>query len=208
MFISFCVLFSCLETFSRELQCSYKTWGDNLWPSTHHCELRSVDLSAARSSETFSFTNTPVQKSQANVIMFYPGISSIDFIPNEILKDFPNLNDLGFSSYNCPVIKKNLFNANFQVIEYLSLLSNKIHMIEANAFENLIKLKWIDLQANQIKTLPFKIFENNPELLHIDFAWNKIASIKPNFFDGLNKLKRVKFINNQCVDKTLDARLV
>lgn len=199
-----CVLLSGIETFGRELRCTYSTYPYyTLWPKFRLCALSAVDLSTGHNSEALLFTDTELEKSEATVVWFSFGVSTIDLIPKEILKEFPNLNGLGFTTYKSPVIKNNVFTEDFQVVEYLYLGYNRINTIEANALEHLSKLKWFGLQNNQIHTFPFQLFKKNPELIYIGFFDNKVASINPNLFDGLNKIKLLDFEQNVCINEEL-----
>lgn len=187
----------------RELTTYYsvETGGFILWRSFYYCRLKSVDLSAVHTSESYSFSGTSSEKSQTTAIFFTLGSSGIDFIPKEAVRDFPNLNGLAFAEYNSPKLKNNVFTENFKKIEYLHLLENQIKTIESDAFEHLPKLKWINLAENLIKSLPFQIFRHNPEMVYINFSNNQIVKIHHNFFSGLNKLKLVDVTDNDCVDE-------
>lgn len=194
------MLLSGFEILAREFECRYGSQtGYSHWPLFDYCELDLIDLSADYISQSFSFSGTFIQKSQVQAIKFVEGFSSIDFIPKEILQEFPNVNGLVFQSYRSPVIKDNVFTSDFIEVKYLSLRWCEIQSIEPGAFRHLIKLKWIALGSNQIKSLPLKLFQNNPELGYINFEDNKINSINPNFFDGLHELEYVGFVFNECV---------
>lgn len=187
-----------------DLECEYSKHSAKLRPEHHYCKIESVDLSAALSSEAHSFSGSSDEKSQATTVWLKGTdlfASSIDFIPKEILTEFPNVNGLNIGGFNSPIIKDNIFTEDFKVIEYLDLAVNEIKTIKPNAFEHLIKLKWIDLTHNEFFSLRYQIFAKNPELIYIDFNWNVITSIIPNFFNGLNQLKMVDFESNECVDE-------
>ncbi len=171
-----------------------------MWPEFQQCELSQVDLSEFFQSQVHSFTGSTSQKSQTTAVEFYHS-PQIDFIPKEILEEFPNLNGFKFYSCNLPVVKNDLFSPEFVVLEYLSLQAKKIVSIEPFAFQNLKNLKWLSLYDNKIKSLPFNLFQNNPKLIYLDFDSNQINSISPNLFKNLNQLKRVDFRWNQCVNQ-------
>jgi hypothetical protein len=190
--------------FGRQLECSYGTWPANtIWSSFKWCSTYKVDYSTKFETEKHSFSITKgssVQKSELSgfYIWFSP---QVDFIPLDILTEFPNLNRLMITDSNLPTVKSGLFTAEFQRIELLYLGTNKIELIEPKAFQYLINLKWIALGNNNLKTLPHQIFKNTPDLVLIGLKKNKINSILPNFFDGLKKLKLVSFTEgNLCVN--------
>ncbi len=148
-----------------------------------------------------SFTGTPQQKEYLTVVRFHEP-TQIDFLPKEMLNDFPELNGIiiGYCE-TFKTVRDNLFTEDFGAIQYLSLNGNKIAKIEANAFQRLPKLKWINLAYNQLRSLPNQIFKNNPELIFIGLDGNTISSITPDFFQNLDKLQRVNFYGNECTKK-------
>jgi hypothetical protein len=196
--------------FGRQIQCTYWTWSQTLWPNIISCYTpHNTDFSAYYESEKHSFyipeskyadygdygssKSTVVSKSSINTFYIY-GSQKLDFIPLDILTEFPNLNGLFLSGVNLPIVKAGLFKAELQRIEYL-YLTGTIESIEPQAFQYLVKLKWILLGSNNLKSLPHQIFKNNPDLIYI-LLGNKLNSIHPTFFDGLNKLKMVDFTRN------------
>lgn len=78
-FVPFILLLSGFGIFGGKLQCTYGTWSDILWPEFHICNLKSVDLSAKQSSESYYFSGNPIQKNQVTVICFYSGSSISQF---------------------------------------------------------------------------------------------------------------------------------
>jgi hypothetical protein len=80
----------------RELECSYDTYSDyssHLWATFNQCKIKSVNLSETFRNDEHSFSGTAEQKSAITVVYFYFP-SEIDFLPKEILNDFPQLNGL------------------------------------------------------------------------------------------------------------------
>jgi hypothetical protein len=187
---------------ARQLTCEYGTdSGYFFWPIFNLCKISSVDLSEHFKSVEHSFSGSPEQKSAATIVQF-ENPSQINFLPKEILNDFPRLN--GIMIWSCKTlatIRDNFFSEEFGAIQYLFLRNNKIATIEANAFQHLPKLKWISLSHNQLRSLPQQIFKNNPELISIWLHGNKINSITPDFFKNLNKLQHVDFEANECANK-------
>jgi hypothetical protein len=188
--------------FGRELSCYYSTSGLTFWPAFSYCQVTSVDLSDSFKAQDHSFTGSSAEKLAATTVHFYSS-PNVDFIPKEILSEFPHLN--GIEIYNCKTfttVKNRFFSKDFDVLQYVWLPGNKIQTIEPQAFQYLVKLKWISLSNNQIESLPFQIFKNNPELIYIDLRYNKINSIDSDIFKNLNKLKFVQLTGtNLCIAK-------
>jgi hypothetical protein len=188
----------------RKLTCYYDTDSSSsyaLWPTFNLCKIDSVDLSEHYKNAEHSFSGTPEEKSAVSVV-FFNTPAQIEFLPKQMLKDFPQLN--GLQIQHCKTlttIRDTLFTEDFGAIQYLDLWHNKIATIEPNAFHHLPKLKWIQLAANQLNSLPHQIFKNNPELISIELHGNQIYSITPDFFKNLNKLQRVDPNPNACTNK-------
>jgi hypothetical protein len=139
------------------------------------------------------------EKSESKTFLIYKS-PKVDFIPLDILTEFPNLNGIILNFCILPTLKAGLFGEEFQKIEYLRFQFDKIKTVEPEALQYLVKLKLIDFNSNKIESLPQQLFKNNPNLVYIDFRKNKINSIHPNFYDGLSKLKFTELDGNRCVD--------
>jgi hypothetical protein len=189
----------------RELSCHYDTSFHILWPAFNLCELRDIDFSESFKTAEHSFTGTAEQKSAVSVVRF-ASPTHIDFLPKEILSDFPQLNGIIIADCDTlKTVKNDLFTEDFGAIQYVDLGQNKIATIETNAFQHLTKLEWINLGGNKLRSLPHQIFKNNPELIAILLSGNKINSITPDFFKNLNKLQWVDFNGNKCTDQYFDC---
>jgi hypothetical protein len=165
-----------------------------------------VDFSADFESEKHSFTGTSEEKSEVKTFRTRRS-PNFDFIPLEILIEFPNLNGLVVEFSKLPTLKAGLFKPELEKLEYLHIGYNEIEVIEPSAFQYLVKLKFISFYENKLTTLPDRLFENNPDLLFIGLDNNKINSINPNFFDGLDNLKMVKFeFGNRCIRINVGCR--
>jgi hypothetical protein len=156
-------------------------------------------LSESYKTAEHSYSGTAEQKSAASTVWFQDA-TQVDFLPKQILKEFPQLN--GIIIADCKTlktVKNDLFTEDFGAIQYLGLWDNKIAAIEPNAFQHLPKLKWIHLGDNQLRSLPHQLFKNNPELVAIFLSSNKIKSVTPDFFNSyLHKLRLVDFDFNPC----------
>jgi Leucine-rich repeat (LRR) protein len=127
----------------------------------------------------------------------------LDFVDVEILKRFPNLNGLTFVGSNIPILK-NIFTVELKMIQYLGLNSNKIKVLEAHVFDELVELKWIYLARNEIEDILHPIFAKNKKLEFVSLDFNKIQTLHPNLFDGLLKLEKVCFFSNPTINKKFD----
>jgi Leucine-rich repeat (LRR) protein len=195
-----------VTTSGREIECLYKKWTEVLWPNFQFCYTSDVDFSAKFEAEKHTFTGTPSQKSETTTV-WIQNSAKVDFIPLDILTEFPNLNGLCVDYWSLRTLKEGLLKQELKVIEYLWLAYNQIEVIEPKAFEHLTKLKWINLRNNKLRALPDRIFQNNPDLIYIDFDRNQISSIVPNFFDGLNKLKVINLsLNNICIQDDIGCK--
>jgi hypothetical protein len=188
--------------FGRELQCRYDSHYYTLRPSYERCSTSHVDYSEKFETEKHSFSGSSAQKSELKAFQIWHS-PQVDFIPLDILTEFPNLNGLGVGDCNLPTLKSKLFKKELQKIEFLYLDLNKIEVIEAGAFQYLVNLKWIRLRWNKLQSLSDQLFVNNPDLIYIDFFNNEINSIHPNFFDGLQKLKLIDFDYNLCIKSVI-----
>jgi hypothetical protein len=150
-------------------------------------------------NEFFTFTGLKSEKTEATAISFHSSLT-IEFIPLQIFKEFPNINGIFIWTSNIPTLKRNLFPEDFEVILYLFLKENKIKNIEKDSLSNLLKLKWIDLSKNQIESLKENIFNNNIELEYINLNSNKIKMLNPQLFTDLKNIKFIDFSGNICVD--------
>ncbi len=188
--------------FGRELTCTYDTDSSKLlWTAFSRCLLSSADLSDKYQTVDHSFSSTQTEKSLVTVVNF-DSPSKMDFLPKEILSEFPKFNGIEIKRcYTFTIIKDDFFSKDFGAIEYLYLGDNRVETIEANAFQHLPDLKWIWLARNQIRSFPYRIFKNNPEIFVIWLHANKINSITPDFFQDLDKLRHVEFQANTCVKK-------
>jgi Leucine-rich repeat (LRR) protein len=142
---------------------------------------------------------------QTKAIRFW--YSAVEFLPVDIFTAFPRLNGIVIGESSLPVLRDTLFNRYFTNLEYLYLGGNRVRYIEAQAFVELIRLKWINLSYNLIEFLNRRIFHNNYKLEYISFYQNKIKMIHPQFFENLVNLQFVAFSGNDCVDEGFEKEV-
>jgi hypothetical protein len=152
--------------------------------------------------EKIEFSVTDQQKRDTTEVSFW-NCEAVDFVDIEILKRFPNLNGLQFLGSNIPSLK-NIFTVELKMIQYLDLWSNKIKVLEAHVFDELVELQWIDLSTNEIKEILHPIFVKNKKLEYISLSTNKIQTLHPNLFEGLPRLEEVRFQWNRKIYKKFD----
>jgi hypothetical protein len=192
--------------FALELGCKYQSrtfW--NNWPAHKECLLNSVDLSAAHKSGRHSFSGSSSEKTEVTMVRF-EGSNVVDFVPAEVIREFPKLNALAITRSNVPVVKTGLIGREFKTLQFLSFYYSKVEAIEAGAFEELENLKNFWIMGGPLKTLQFGLFRKNLKLEFTFFGDNKISMIHPALFDDLKNLKVVYFNSNVCVSKTFDRQ--
>jgi hypothetical protein len=195
------------DAFGRLISCYYGTKGTNFfWPPHRTCYTSETDYSANFESEKHSFTSSKTGQGLGTETFEIHDSPHLDFIPLDVLTEFPELNGIIIKSCKLPTLKSGLFKSEFNKIEYLRLDMNEIEVIEPKAFEHLNKLKWISLEENNLQTLSYKIFKNNPDLKYVSLYDSKIHSIHPSFFDGLQKLKLMYFDDNICTNAVIGCK--
>jgi hypothetical protein len=152
--------------------------------------------------DKIEFSVTDQQKRDTTEVSFW-NCEAVDFIDVEILKRFPNLNGLTFYNSKIPVLK-NIFTVELKMIQYLDLSWNKIKVLEAHVFDELVELKWIYLAKNEIEEILHPIFAKNKKLEFVDLSCNKIQTLHPYLFDGLPRLEEVQFSGNPTINKKFD----
>jgi hypothetical protein len=109
----------------RELECTYVRWlALPFWPSHKYCSVRAVDFSAKFKKEKHSFSVSASLKSEVKT--FEIRSLRVDFIPLEIVDEFPNLNGIIIWGENLRTVKAGLFRAELNRIEYLWLDSRDV----------------------------------------------------------------------------------
>jgi hypothetical protein len=152
------------------LECEFnESVSSKFWPESKHCKLfRNVFFNHS-SVANITFTGTPDQKKETNVVHFHQ-TPILNYIPVEILEEFPKLNGLIISESNLPTLGDDLFTKQCKNIEYLDLNSSNIYTISGKAFYHLLNQKWISLDFNHIDNLSDKFFEDNTKLEYISIV--------------------------------------
>jgi hypothetical protein len=161
------------------------------WPHHCRCYFNGIDLSIKNRNTVFKFEACTRQKIETTSVLFND-CNTVEYIPIDIINYFNNANGLVVFRSKIPIIRTNLFTVDLKKLQYLSLESNKIKQIEANAFSNLTELKWMCLKNNEIEEIPFEIFDKNTKLEFIDLSNNKISLLHPKLFDNLKNFKEIR----------------
>jgi hypothetical protein len=146
----------------------------------HRCRVYRADLSLKTIGSNFTFSGTQ-EKKETTVIAFLDS-GRVAHFPRNLFKEFPKLNELSIWSSDIPILRNNFFKPEFSKLRKLQLVTNKIRIIQENAFEHLTNLEWIDLQYNRIKM------------------------IAPGTFRNLHQLKVVDLWQNECINAYIGCR--
>lgn len=193
-------LLHCFDTNYPKVNCQYGQFKKRLWEEVKYCKVENVDLQSMEKNKTLIFTGTVKRKNQVTAIEFSQSME-VDFLPQEILQQFPHLNGLLISQSFMPVLRKDIITIEFSTICYLSLQNNSIYAIVQQAFDYLTDLKWIDLSYNALYSLKGATFKNNKNLEYIKLSSNKIKAVNPLFFENLVHLKFIDMEDNRCVNQ-------
>lgn len=224
-------IFIAIESF--ELECVYinfydhSTYGYNCKVDYHveTSEPNQTITSVTGRHKLQQLTNDDVDR------LFYFDNAKMHYIPVGYTKHFPNLNNLwialapaleriyqsdfepqsdlrivGMRSTALTEIPADVF-ANLKNLEEVYLYSNKLRIIDENAFRTCIKLIKVDLHDNQLQYLP-AIFADNPKMEDIDLRNNRLAVIDSTLLSGLASLKKVDMRANLCVDTTFPSTII
>jgi hypothetical protein len=103
----------------RELDCTFEKLSAPLWPSHRTCRTDSIDYSAKFQTEKHSFSGNSSKKSDTTTFRIKES-PQVDFIPLDILTEFPSLNGLAINSGNLQTVKAGLFREELNQIESVS----------------------------------------------------------------------------------------
>jgi Leucine-rich repeat (LRR) protein len=115
-------------------------------------------------------------KSNRDVLVFMSEHLSIEYLPLDLTKFFPN-------------------------IEYISIKSGnfrKFSRADLRPFG--AKLKGLILWRNLIKTIEYNAFKYTPNIEYLDLDNNQITYVAPNTLTMLSKLKNFYIQGNDCAD--------
>uniref|UniRef100_A0A669FCD8 Toll-like receptor 22 n=1 Tax=Oreochromis niloticus TaxID=8128 RepID=A0A669FCD8_ORENI len=79
----------------------------------------------------------------------------------------------------------------------LDLSSNRISIIHASDFKDLLNLTWLDLNINNISQIESDAFAGLSSLETLNLNNNKLVTLGENVFDGLNRLTELRINRNR-----------
>jgi Leucine-rich repeat (LRR) protein len=199
LFVIFCILVQFGAEADQVVECYYDGG------SGYGCEVHNVDLSKKTLSEKLSFSATQEEKKNTIEIWFHES-GRVAHVPQNLREEFPKLTQLSIWYSEIPIVKNNLLGPQFSWIETLVLGTNKIQIVEEEAFKHLHNLVEIWLSYNEIKSLGAGVFQNNLKLKDIGIWNNKIKMIAPEIFQHLIQLEYVDLEGNDCVNKEIGCR--
>jgi Leucine-rich repeat (LRR) protein len=165
-----------------------------------YCGVSKVDLTADAVDRKYIFNVTNNDINSIRAVSFLR-CNQVEFIPKEVLQQFPSLNGLEFWWSTIPVLRSSFFTEEFVNIEHLYFQGNRITAIESEVFKFLTKLKWVDLGRNEIQQVNENIFNDNKQLEFVSFHGNSIESMNEKLFNDLTQLKFVDLRANECTDE-------
>lgn len=161
-----------MATLGINLPCSFSSASWTYVGSGRYCQVNSLQVT------TPNQTITSVNGNSSGV---FPDVKSLNFesttinyIPKEITKFFPNLERI------------RIYNSNLKSIE----------MADLNPFS---KLKELELNHNQLELLPSDLFEFNQQLRYINFDYNSLKLVGENLLTSLQNLDKAKFQGCNCI---------
>jgi Leucine-rich repeat (LRR) protein len=181
---------------SKEIRSIFCNYNRIDWKNKKSCLVNNTEL---RTNLIYEISNTNDKASKIRAIYFQSSPVT-ETIPNEIIKEFPNLDSVGFQKSSIPILKAGLFTSSFKKIEEIRLKENGIQQIENEAFHELENLREIDLSFNKIKSINKELFIQNPNLKLVNLYRNKIFMIQRDSFKQQVKLDGLNFLGNECID--------
>lgn len=160
----------CIDNYPRkELTCEFQNY------YSYTCLLNSVNIRLEHlvrfnGNHDYNFTNNEVFSVVINS-------SAIEFIPNEIFEEFPNLNLLMIQSSRLETLQPT---TKCSSLQYFLAPKNRVTAISSNTFINCNQLSVVDLSENEIQ------------------------SIAPEFLENSTTLGRLLLTGNKCVDRNFE----
>jgi hypothetical protein len=185
----------------QSIICDYKENEWHKWPKHLVCSTSNANFNDTARNDKFSFSGTSEQKLATKTLNFMFQKTAIDFLPTDVLTEFPHLKGLILAWAHWPIIKSLVLNSHFRRIQHLYLDPCKITRIADNAFAELTELRWITIWNNHISYLKRETFQHNLKFEYLMLGGNRIKMINSRFFDNLNSLKEIHFRGNASLVK-------
>jgi hypothetical protein len=168
-----------VTTTAIHIECEYKMIEWWKFDEMYSCYVKNTVLTGNQSLETVTGAHR-VGMSNANVRHIFFGFGfpcgSLDFVPQEIDKQFSSI--IGIMFLDC-----------------------NIQAISGNELKDYKNLESFYIAANPIEKIPGNFFQNNAKLKNVEFVYNKITNVGSNLLTELNQLTHADFFGNVCIDK-------
>lgn len=160
------------------------------------CKVLEQDLLSRTGIISHEFSGSSAEKEMVLLVHFTD--STVEFIPANILENFPNLKGIVVENSTLEELKEGYLFKELGVLKHLQI-SNNLKTVQKNALAVMENLESAWFSNNKIEVLPFAIFSHNHRLRFIDFSQNKIKAITPELLKGLTNLQSLDFQQNICV---------
>ncbi len=199
MFQFFCFLLVLLthQIFALKLDCKFAD--DTNFDKS--CFITNASLLLLNKSEAIEFTGDFQSKVQTKAIQFLN--SQVEYIPEEIYKQFPKVEALVIEDSNLKIKGQGFFNGS-ENLKKLDLKLNKILYLPDDTFNLLKNLEMIKLYGNQIEYISKNLFRKNTKLMFIDLQHNNVNMVDPRTFETLADLKYFWLKGNICSSKNFE----
>lgn len=125
----------------------------------------------------------------------------VSFLPRNIAKKFPNLEQVNVTYSNLTVVRDFYFK-DLKKVRSVTLSYNNIAIIEAGAFDDLISVTELLLKRNKLKTLDDRLFASMVNLEYLYLTRNKLKYLGSTVFMITGgKLKLVDLTSNDCINR-------
>jgi Leucine-rich repeat (LRR) protein len=190
---------------NRPISCDYN---GVKWDQKTTCFVTEQSFKVPNNDSIISYkiSGSEDQKGKATAVYFEFSLK-VDFVPFEIVENFPKLDAIAFTKSEIPMITKKLFGGqNFEQIKELRLNEDKIRFIENEALVDLKNLEKIDLTNNKLRSINKETFAHNEKLVEAILTGNEIKLIHPKAFFNQKNGVHVEMFGNQCFgDEAFDV---
>ncbi|KAG4075501.1 hypothetical protein HA402_003326 [Bradysia odoriphaga] len=191
LFLIICSLLTVVVAQNPTITCNYFLYLDDD-VDTYSCDLSINnptgfnDFTQIGGIHLEGFTNADVR------IVGQPlgGRSRTSVVPHIICATFPNVVRIALIDFQLARVDDDSFNGCNQATE-LSLSSNAITSISANAFANLPDLTYINLDQNLLTSLPENVFASQRNLTYLSLSTNLFEDFSASLFRPLENLENL-----------------
>jgi Leucine-rich repeat (LRR) protein len=164
------------------------------------CTISNAQLANENTEILIGRIHNP-EKNDSHVISVIFESSNLGFVPIDIFKTFPNLQNLKLNSVQLTEFNKF---RNCEKLEYIEAWYNKVRVLKKGTFSDCRNLKTLSLYSNQIDRIEADVFHSNAILSELRFDSNQINSIERSFFKNLKAISNFKLAGNKCVNRNFN----